>query len=540
MPIRMTDDPQDQQEQYNNDGGGGGNFPVGPGGGGRGGGGLLNLLPLLLSMFGRGGGGGGKGIILLLVVALGAYFLLGRGGCNVSDLANLATGGFLDPKQFEKAEIYEPLADDDTKNPLPESANLQRFCPTPQNQGSQGSCVAWSSAFAAHTILEAARTGKQPNEVAFSPSFMYNQIGLDGCQGSYIIRAMEFMTKRGDVPFDQFPYNDQDCQTQPNNNLQQTAQQYRMRGFNRLSLGDRNDVVDLQAIKQNLSQGAPVVIGMMVGQSFMQPMMGQDLWVPAPGDRSMMGFGGHAMCVVGYDDKKYSGSFLLMNSWGQEWGVNGFAWVRYGDFQNFVREAYGVNPMHAGNEDVQQFACEVGLVSVQYDGKKTVAGDYIALRNMGGNRFETTTALRPGDKFKMELKNTTECYVYVFGKEVDGTSYTLFPYPRTDDPTKTKYSPFCGITGVRLFPKDKSMTPDSIGNRDVIAVVVSKKELDWYQLNQQISSDPSADFGSRLNRALGSSLIRNVRYSSTGKGTMRFDVNGDANNVVACIVEITK
>ena len=539
MPIRMTDDPQDQQEQYNNDGGGG-NFPVGPGGGGRGGGGLLNLLPLLLSMFGRGGGGGGKGIILLLVVAAGAYFLLGRGGCNVSDLANLATGGFLDPKQFEKAEIYEPLADDDTKNPLPESANLQRFCPTPQNQGSQGSCVAWSSAFAAHTILEAARTGKQPNEVAFSPSFMYNQIGLDGCQGSYIIRAMEFMTKRGDVPFDQFPYNDQDCQTQPNNNLQQTAQQYRMRGFNRLSLGDRNDAVDLQAIKQNLSQGAPVVIGMMVGQSFMQPMMGQDLWVPAPGDRSMMGFGGHAMCVVGYDDKKYSGSFLLMNSWGQEWGVNGFAWVRYGDFQNFVREAYGVNPMHAGNEDVQQFACEVGLVSVQYDGKKTIAGDYIALRNMGGNRFETTTALRPGDKFKMELKNTTECYVYVFGKEVDGTSYTLFPYPRTDDPTKTKYSPFCGITGVRLFPKDKSMTPDSIGNRDVIAVVVSKKELDWYQLNQQISSDPSADFGSRLNRALGSSLIRNVRYSSTGKGTMRFDVNGDANNVVACIVEITK
>ncbi len=542
MPIRMTDDPQDQQEQHSNEGGGGGNFPIGPGGGGRGGGGggLLSLLPMLLGMFGRGGGGGGKGIILLLVVAAGAYFLLGRGGCNVADIASLTTGGFLDPKQFEKAEIYEPLADDNTKNPLPESANLQRFCPTPQNQGSQGSCVAWSSAFAAHTILEAARTGKQPNEVAFSPSFMYNQIGLEGCQGSYIIRAMEFMTKRGDVPYDQFPYNDQDCQTQPGSNLQQQAQQYRMSGFNRLSAGDRNDAVDLRAIKENLAQGAPVVIGMMVGQSFMQPMMGQDLWVPAAGDRSMMGFGGHAMCVVGYDDKKYSGSFLIMNSWGQEWGVNGFAWVRYGDFQNFVREAYGVNPMHASNNNVQQFACEVGLVSVKYDGKKTVAGDYIALRNIGGNRFETTAPVRPGDKFKMELKNTTECYVYVFGKEVDGTSYTLFPYPRTDDPTKTKYSPFCGITGVRLFPKDKSMTPDDKGNRDVIAVVVSKKELDWHQLNQQISSDPSADFGSRLNRALGSSLIRNVRYSSTGNGTMRFDVSGDANNVVACIVEVTK
>lgn len=43
-----------------------------------------------------------------------------------------------------------------------------------------------------------------------------------------------------------------------------------------------------------------------------------------------------------------------------------------------------------------------------------------------------------------------------------------------------------------------------------------------------------------LNRSLGSLLVRNVRYSSTRTGAMRFDVSGDANNVVACIVEITK
>ncbi len=538
MPIRMTDDPQDQQEQFENDGGGGGNFPIGPGGSGRGGGGgLLSLLPLLFSLF---RGGGGKGIMLLLVVSVAAYFLLGRGGCNISQLAGLATGGFLDPAQFEKAEIYEPLAVDDSKNPLPESANLQRFCPTPQNQGAQGSCVAWSSAFAAQTILQSAMTGQQPEQVAFSPAFMYNQIGLDGCQGSYIIRAMEFMKNTGGVPYNAFPYTDQDCSRQPNRTMQEEASQFRMRGFNRLSLGDRNDAVDIRAIRENLAQGAPVVIGMMVGQSFMQSMMGKDIWVPAPGDQQMMGFGGHAMCVVGYDDKKYGGSFLIMNSWGSEWGTNGFAWVRYADFQTYVREAYGVNPMHASNDNMQQFACEVGLVQVEFDGKRTVAKDYIPLRSIGANRFETTTQVRAGTKFKMEIKNGTECYIYVFGQEVDGTSYTLFPYPRTDDPSKTKYSPFCGITGYRMFPKDKSMTPDSLGNRDVIAVVISKNELNWYQLNQQISSNPAVDYGARFYSALGSSLIRNVRYSTTGKGNMRFDVNGDANNVVACIVEVKK
>ena len=84
---------------------------------------------------------------------------------------------------------------------------------------------------------------------------------------------------------------------------------------------------------------------MMVGGSYMQPMMGQDVWNPTQDDASMMGFGGHAQCVVGYDDAKYGGAFLIMNSWGPQWGNNGFAWVRYKHFKYFVREAYGLEAM---------------------------------------------------------------------------------------------------------------------------------------------------------------------------------------------------
>jgi C1A family cysteine protease len=59
----------------------------------------------------------------------------------------------------------------------------------------------------------------------------------------------------------------------------------------------------------------------------------------------MMGFGGHAMCVIGYDDRKEGGAFQIMNSWGNDWGVNGIGWVLYKDFKHFVREAYGLDPM---------------------------------------------------------------------------------------------------------------------------------------------------------------------------------------------------
>ena len=148
--------------------------------------------------------------------------------------------------------------------------------------------------------------------------------------------------------------------------------------------------------------------------------------------------------------------------------------------------------------------------------------------------------VKVGTKFKMEVKNSTECYTYVFGKETDGTSYTLFPYPDSKDPSKTKYSPFCGITGYRLFPKDKSMTPDSIGTKDMMVVVVSKQPLDWYKLNQTISLQPRSDYAVRVNNTLRTQISSNIRYESTATGTIKFQGATADNQVALCVVEISK
>ena len=180
MPIRMEDDPQDQQDFNDNNTSGGR-------GGGGGGGGLLSFLPLLLGLFS--GGGGGKKILLLLVAAGAAYFFFFKNGCGgggTDVIKNLfsQSGYSFSPEQFKKANVYEALADDITKNPLPESVSLLKFAPDRQNQGQQGSCVAWSSTYAARTIVEAASTGQSGNSTAYSPAFVYNQIGfgrLPGC-----------------------------------------------------------------------------------------------------------------------------------------------------------------------------------------------------------------------------------------------------------------------------------------------------------------------------------------------------------------------
>jgi len=525
MPIRMTDDPNDPNQDYNDDSGGGGRGPNLPGGGG----GLMSLLPMLLGLF------KGKGIIALLVIAGGAFFLFKSGTCNVADVVSkFSQSGYnFNPSEFNKASVYEGLADDAGKNPLPEAVSLLKYAPARENQGQQGSCVAWSCAYASQTILTAAATGADPNSIRFSPSYLYNQIKLEGCQGSYLQRAMEAMQRNGGVSLRQYPYNDQDCESEPSSSDIQAGRQNLIHGFTRITNGDNINEISVRGIKEHLNKNAPVAIGMMVGESFMQGMKGQDLWTPQGMDESQMGMGGHAMSVIGYDDRKYGGAFQIMNSWGSDWGNNGVAWVRYGDFKTYVREAYGIDPLpKRSNVANIPLECTIGLVN--NDGGKN-----IPLRVSANNVFQTTSPIAKGTRFKMSIENATECYIYVFGMETDNSSYVLFPYLKTGE-TVSKHSPYCGITGYRLFPKAQSMEADSIGNRDFIAIVVSKDELDYNALNAAISNSKQVDYYNKVNEALQSILIRSARFNNTGNGNIYFKVDANSNKAVACVVAIDK
>ena len=524
MPIRMTDDPVDPNQQ--DDDGGGGRGPNRPGGGG---GGLLSLLPLLMGLF------KGKGIFLLLILGAGAFFLFKSGNCNVAEIVKKfsASGYNFDKNEFNKASVYEGLEDDAGKNPLPEAVSLLKFAPTRGNQGQQGSCVAWSCAYASQTILTAAATGADPNQIRFSPSYLYNQIKLDGCQGSYIQRAMESMRSNGGMALSQYPYSDQDCDREPSSSDVQKGRQNMIHGFTRITNGDNVNEISVRGIKEHLAKDAPVAIGMMVGQSFMQDMMGQELWQPQGMDESQMGMGGHAMSVIGYDDRKFGGAFQIMNSWGPEWGKDGVAWVRYGDFKKYVREAYGIDPLPKRSEVANiPLECNIGLVN-------NAGGKNIPLRVTAGNMFQTTTPVTKGTRFKMSIQNATECYIYVFGQETNGSSYVLFPYLKTGE-TVSKHSPYCGITGYRLFPKAQSMEADSIGSRDFIGIVVSKDELDYNQLNGAISRSSKPDYLGKINEALQSILIRSARFNNTTDGSIYFKVDANSNKAVACVVAIDK
>jgi C1A family cysteine protease len=528
MPIRMVEDDSNESSGYNphdnREDRYRGNESSGSGGGL---GNSLFLIPVIGWLFKR------PKMLLLVAALAAAYFFLIKpmmsGDSNKHNRGNgpvQNTGAQFDPKRYDSTEVFAPLDNSGVSVPLPERVSLQQYAPAVKNQGEQGSCVAWSAAYAARTIMEAASTGIDPNNIAFSPAYLYNQIHLPDCQGSLLPDAMNTMLYKGSVPLKMFPYDPSTCDNMPNNNAHMMASNYKTRGYQRLTVSDVDQSVDFTAIKQNLAQGAPVVIGMMVPKSFMQGMYGEKIWYPEAGeDPNRNNMGGHAMCVIGYDDNLEGGAFQIMNSWGTQWGENGFGWVRYPDFMKFNKEAYGLYPLQKKGEALnKKFACAIGMVM---NGKQ-----FIPLQNKGNGVFETTNKIAKGTLFKMYVKNEVECYTYIVGAETDGSSYTLFPYT-------PKHSPFCGITGVRLFPRDFNMKVDELGTKDYMAVITTKAPIDVKALNAKINAS-KGDYTTRVKNALSSIALSTVQYGSDGN-TMQFSAETpNSNKAVVCVVEINK
>ena len=84
------------------------------------------------------------------------------------------------------------------------------------------------------------------------------------------------------------------------------------------------------------------------------------------------------------------------------------------------------------------------------------------------------------------------------------------------------------------------MEADTVGNRDYIAIVVSKDELDYNDLNNKISTASGSSYAEKVNNAVQSILIPSAKFSNTGDGSIYFKVNANDNKAVASVVAFDK
>jgi len=104
----------------------------------------------------------------------------------------------------------------------------------------------------------------------------------------------------------------------------------------------------LEGIKQiewTLSNIGPCVAGIGCYEEIF--FVGNDGYVPYPA-RSDILYGGHAICLVGYDSKKKLVKFK--NSWGTNWGEKGYGYLSYDYINDFCWDAWAVKDINVTKE----------------------------------------------------------------------------------------------------------------------------------------------------------------------------------------------
>lgn len=218
---------------------------------------------------------------------------------------------------------------------LPPSVDLSVYFPPVKSQGSQGSCTAWATGYALRGYYARRDAGENGGSAIenFSPAYIYNQlVSSDTClEGTRISDALRLMEKEGIAQDSVFPYNPLSCNRKPNNTIRQTASDYKIDGWERIIHTRLDD------LKGKLADGHPIAIGLMIDKDF-ERLSGPRLYNK---DKLGPNAYGHAMAVVGYNETKQA--FRVFNSWGTDWGDQGYGWIGYQYMEANLDSAFVMN-----------------------------------------------------------------------------------------------------------------------------------------------------------------------------------------------------
>jgi C1A family cysteine protease len=225
------------------------------------------------------------------------------------------TGVILDdPSSLEKIGYYN--IESNLRVVTPSSIDLSGKMPAIADQGDQYSGVGWAVGYYCKTYQEVVEKGWNVNENAYSPSWIYNQINGGKDEGSAIENAMSLLVDKGCDFKDNFPYYPYNYTNKPDDGSKINAAHYKSSSWKYLQKTTEN-------FKNVLAFSQVFVISIPIYPDF--DNLSEDN--PIYNNWSGISRGIAAVCVVGYDDSKQA--FKFVNSWGTDWGINGYGWIAY-------------------------------------------------------------------------------------------------------------------------------------------------------------------------------------------------------------------
>lgn len=210
---------------------------------------------------------------------------------------------------------------------LPSSVDLSGKMPAVFDQGELGSCTA-NAILAAFGFIHPGFTGSRL-------ALYYDERNIEGTvnddAGAEIRDGIKVMATQGVPSEAEWPYNIGRFREAP---PQGHGNAFKLSSYSRLVTGDD--------FHQCLAAGFPFVLGFQVWPDLESDAVASTGRLPLP-NYDVEPIGGHAVCVIGYDQHSPVGdAFLVRNSWGRDWGLKGDFWVprAYFEHQDLASDAW--------------------------------------------------------------------------------------------------------------------------------------------------------------------------------------------------------
>ncbi|MCU0666066.1 MAG: C1 family peptidase [Candidatus Omnitrophica bacterium] len=203
-----------------------------------------------------------------------------------------------------------------------------------RDQKDEGTCVAFASVVG---VKEYEDKKEYRKLIELSPRYIYSLCKkFDGApdeEGTYPRVAMKMLLKYGVCPEIFWPYFPHQSD-KPKKGASLSAKKYRIKAYARIK-----DTIEM---KQSLMVNGPFLAGVEVYKGWFNRKAEETGLIPLP-KHDEKAVGGHAICIVGYDEAKKL--FKFKNSWSAKWADKGYGYLPYAYLEKYCADAWSATDL---------------------------------------------------------------------------------------------------------------------------------------------------------------------------------------------------
>lgn len=195
----------------------------------------------------------------------------------------------------------------------------QQYTTPVRDQGDCGSCVAFATVASLEAMVNIENHAPNLTVDLSEAQLFYCLGGSEGCScdtGWTIASAFEALQKTGLVSETCFPY----VAGNPSQPFPPCVLNWQQQST--VQIAAWHSIQSISGMKTWIAACGPLAVGFSVYEDFTSYASG--VYHHVSGDL----LGGHAVCIVGYDDTQRC--WICKNSWGTSWGEQGFFRIAYG------------------------------------------------------------------------------------------------------------------------------------------------------------------------------------------------------------------